>query len=136
GSVSGRSVLMLRYCNDASVVGFCMPAAPGLGVDRILACRTLVSLETASRIWGPFAERLGLTQEGKLPSPLWREEEVGWGEGTISVRRPRHRNFLVDRLMQRERDLASSTLSRHEEDHAEASALTKLGGRTPTFSQQ
>jgi hypothetical protein len=109
GAVSGgRGVLMLRYERARRALVFCLPSAPS--VEAVRAARETISAENAQKIWGPFAARLGCAGPRHSILPVWREDLVEWGAAVVRVRRARHSNPLIDRLVLRERAHAVADL--------------------------
>ena len=107
GAVVGSPrVLMLRYGEGNDIVSFCMPAAEGMNIDDVRRVRTLVSVEHARRVWGPFLQSLGFPLSNAPNPPAWRETEAPWAGAMVQVRYATHPNTLIDRLLQREREQA------------------------------
>jgi hypothetical protein len=103
GAASGSSILMLRYeCGDEAVL-FCVLPPDGVGRAEVEALRASISLEGAERAWRPFVERLGpsLQRAGHMAS--WQESRLDWAGRALRVRRARHGNHVIERLLLRER---------------------------------
>ena len=108
GAVSGGRILMLSYEGAGGRRKFCVPAG-GRTVESVRLLREQVSQDRADALWGPFANHVGVR-----PAPPvcvdFPAERVPWSGGMARVRRPHHANFLLDRLMLREREIAIETL--------------------------